>query len=98
MSSSILGLGVDGTDENESYGVNRFKEKKEKADLDAEYAITVDDFSDGFLKFLTKDLPSTAVSAYQEIKKGLTPPFIVRLNNRKIHAQIIQDAEKYEIY
>lgn len=44
-------------------------------------------------KFLYKDLPNTVIGTYKDVKYSLTPSFIHRMNNKKIHAMIVESKE-----
>ncbi len=47
-----------------------------------------------FRDFVLKDLPKTAVNTFKAVKSGLTPGFINRMHQKRIHIKHVEDTNK----
>jgi hypothetical protein len=53
----------------------------------------LEELGDAMRKFFSEDLPAGTRSAMKSVKETLTPGFIRRFQNKKIHAQEVEDRE-----
>ncbi len=80
-----------------NFGANNYEEKMQMMDKMDDNRITVDNIVElGSImkKLVTQDGPKKAVETFKAVKTAVTPGFIKRLNNRKIHVKYVEEAEQ----
>lgn len=80
-----------------NFGTNNFDAKREVIDKLDDDLFTVDNVKElgsVLKKFVTSDVPRGARATLESVRWGLTPSFIKRLNQRKIHVQYLEDTDK----
>ncbi len=84
-------------DSASSFGVSNYEEKVANSEKLQEVDIGFEDVAEignYFRDLVLKDLPKTAMNTFKVVKSGLTPSFINRMNQKKIHMKYVEDTEK----
>lgn len=79
-----------------NFGANNYEKKMEQMEKMDEEMFTMDNMMEigSYLKkFVKEDVPKGAVKAFLNLKTSVTPAFIKRMNNRKIHLKYVDDAD-----
>ena len=81
--------------ENEGWGENNLQKKlllmeDEKDNLNFD---DLEEMGGALVQFFSKDLPVYTKAAFEGFKRGITPGFIVRMQNKKIHMKEANDKE-----
>ncbi len=79
-----------------AFGANNYEKKMEQMEKMEEEMFTMDNVMEVgsfFRKFVREDVPKGAVMAFKNFKSSVTPSFIKRMNNRKIHLKYVEEAD-----
>lgn len=90
-------LGGKGADEEMgAFGVNNFAAKQQKLDDYYDNTMNVDELKGLMVKLVQEDIPAAAKETFKTVVRGVTPGFIQRFQNRKIHVQDVEEKERYD--
>lgn len=80
-----------------NFGANNYEEKMQMMDKANDGRITMDnvvELGNVFKKLVTDDGPKKAIETLKAVKSAVTPGFIKRMNNKKIHIKYVEEAEQ----
>lgn len=84
-----------GTDEEMgAFGVNNFASKQQKMEEYYDNNMSADELKLMMRKLVQEDIPAAAKETFKSVVRGVTPGFIQRFQNRKIHVQDVEDKER----
>lgn len=81
-----------------SFGISNYEKKVEMSEKVNENELDLTEagveFGTFVRDFITRDLPKSAVKTFTVMKNNLTPGFISRMNQKKIHIKHVADTEQ----
>lgn len=92
------GKGNGADEEMGAFGVNNFAAKQQQVDAYYDNNMTLENLDEVkamMAKLFREDIPAAAKGTFNSVVKGVTPGFIQRFQNRKIHVQDVEDKERY---